>query len=109
MFIRSNYSYFYICDDKNLIVFSEIKTIRKIQTVLEYVIKEKRPLLIVAPVDQQVKAALMMNKIKGRGSLLSKILKMVRIGGLSPKKEIPHNIREEIADDDEDDDGDKNE
>ena len=50
-----------------------------------------------------------MNKIKGRGSLLSKILKMVRIGGLSPKKEIPHNIREEIADDDEDDDGDKNE
>ena len=48
-----------------LIVFSEIKTIRKIQTVLEYVIKEKRPLLIVAPVDQQVKAALMMNKIKG--------------------------------------------
>ena len=50
-----------------------------------------------------------MNKIKGRGSLLSKILKMVRIGGLSPKKEIPHNIREEIADDDQDDDGDKNE
>ena len=34
---------------------------------------------------------------------------MVRIGGLSPKKEIPHNIREEIADDDQDDDGDKNE
>ena len=50
-----------------------------------------------------------MNKIKGRGSLLSKILKMVRIGGLSPKKEIPHNIREEIDDDDQDDDGDKNE
>ena len=49
-----------------------------------------------------------MNKIKGRGSLLSKILKMVRIGGLSPKKEIPHNIREESADDDQDDDGDKN-
>ena len=45
-----------------------------------------------------------MNKIKGRGSLLSKILKMVRIGGLSPKKEIPHNIREESADDDQDDD-----
>jgi len=50
-----------------------------------------------------------MSKIKdGRGSLLSKILKMVKIGGLSPKKEIPHNIREEVAEDDEDDDGGKN-
>ena len=48
-----------------LIVFSEIKTIRKIQAVLEHVIKNKRSLLIVAPVDQQVKAALMMNKVKG--------------------------------------------
>tara|TARA_R100000278_G_scaffold9073_2_gene10996 strand:+ start:1698 stop:3269 length:1572 start_codon:yes stop_codon:yes gene_type:complete len=48
-----------------LIVFSEIKTIRKIQQVLEHVIKNKKSLLIVAPVDQQVKAALMMNKVKG--------------------------------------------
>ena len=48
-----------------------------------------------------------MSKIKdGRGSLLSKILKMVKIGGLSPKKEIPHKIRNE---DDEDDGGNKNE
>ena len=48
-----------------LIVSSEIPNIRKIQTVLEHVIKNKRPLLIVAPVDQQVKAALCMNKVKG--------------------------------------------
>ncbi len=48
-----------------LIVSSEIPNIRKIQTVLEHVIKNKRPLLIVAPVDQQVKAALLMNKVKG--------------------------------------------
>jgi chaperonin GroEL len=44
---------------------SEIPNIRKIQSILEYVIKNNRSLLIVAPVAQQVKAALMMNKIKG--------------------------------------------
>jgi len=57
-----------ICELDNplvLIVSSEIPNIRKIQTVLEHVIKNKRPLLIVAPVDQQVKAALLMNKVKG--------------------------------------------
>ena len=48
-----------------LIVSSEIPNVRKIQTVLEHVIKIKRPLLIIAPVDQQVKAALLMNKVKG--------------------------------------------
>ena len=48
-----------------LIVNSEIPNIRKIQKILEYVIKNKRALLIVAPVDQQVKAALLMNKVKG--------------------------------------------
>jgi len=48
-----------------LIVSSEIPNVRKIQTVLEHVIKSKRSLLIVAPVDQQVKAALLMNKVKG--------------------------------------------
>mgnify|MGYP003145116540 CR=1 FL=1 len=57
-----------VCELDNplvLIVTSEIPNIRKIQTVLEYVIKNKRSLLIVAPVDQQVKAALLMNKVKG--------------------------------------------
>ena len=48
-----------------LIVSSPIPSIRKIQTILEYVIKHKRSLLIVAEVEQQVKAALMMNKVKG--------------------------------------------
>ena len=48
-----------------LIVASEIPNIRKIQKILEFVIKNKKPLLIVAQVDQQVKAALLMNKVKG--------------------------------------------
>jgi chaperonin GroEL len=48
-----------------LIVGSEIPNIRRIQTILEHVIKNKRSLLIVAPVEQQVKAALLMNKVKG--------------------------------------------
>ena len=57
-----------VCELDNplvLIVMSEIPNIRKIQTVLEYVIKNKRSLLIVASVEQQVKAALLMNKVKG--------------------------------------------
>jgi len=48
-----------------LICMSEIPNIRKIQTILEYVIKQNRSLLIVAPVAQQVKSALLMNKVKG--------------------------------------------
>ena len=48
-----------------LIVASPIPSIRKIQTVLEHVIKEKRSLLIVASLDQQPMAALLMNKVKG--------------------------------------------
>jgi chaperonin GroEL len=48
-----------------LIVSSEIPTVRKIQNVLEHVIKKGRALLIVAPVSQQVKSALLMNKVKG--------------------------------------------
>jgi chaperonin GroEL len=48
-----------------LICSSEIPNIRKIQSILEYVIKNNRSLLIIAPVAQQVKSALMMNKVKG--------------------------------------------
>ena len=48
-----------------LIVGSEIPSIRKIQPILEHVIKNKEELLIVAQVDQQLKSALMMNKVKG--------------------------------------------
>ena len=48
-----------------LIVSSPIPNIRKIQNILEFVIKGKVPLLLVADVDQQVKSALLMNKVKG--------------------------------------------
>ena len=74
-----------ICELDNplvLIVSSEIPNIRKIQTVLEHVIKTKRPLLIVAPVDQQVKAALLMNKVKGNIKI-----NIVDSPGFGPTKE----------------------
>ena len=48
-----------------LVVASEIPNVRKIQNVLEFVIKNNRSLLIVAQVSQQVKSALLMNKVKG--------------------------------------------
>mgnify|MGYP005817056177 CR=1 FL=1 len=48
-----------------LIVSSEIPNVRKIQNILEFAIKNNRSLLIVAPVSQQVKSALLMNKVKG--------------------------------------------
>ena len=48
-----------------LICESPILNIRKIQKVLEYVITNKKPLLIIAEVDHQVSTALAMNKVKG--------------------------------------------
>ena len=48
-----------------LIVSSKIPNVRKIQKILEHVIKNNRSLLIVAEVEQQVKSALLMNKVKG--------------------------------------------
>ena len=48
-----------------LIVASEIPNVRKIQKILEFAIKNNKSLLIVAPVSQQVKSALLMNKVKG--------------------------------------------
>ena len=48
-----------------LIVSSPIPNIRRIQNVLEHVIKNKRSLLIVADVDQQAYATLLANKVKG--------------------------------------------
>ena len=74
-----------ICELDNplvLIVSSEIPNIRKIQTVLEHVIKHKRSLLIVAPVEQQVKAALLMNKVKGNIKV-----NIVDLPGFGPTKE----------------------
>jgi len=57
-----------ICELKNplvLIVEDEIKSVRRIQNILEYVIKNKRSLLIIADADPKVHAALAMNKMKG--------------------------------------------
>ena len=48
-----------------LIVASMIPNIRKIQNILEHVIKGRRSLLIVADIEQSVKAALLTNKVKG--------------------------------------------
>ena len=48
-----------------LIVSSPIPNIRRIQNVLEHVIKNKRSLLIVAEVEQQPFATLVANKAKG--------------------------------------------
>ena len=48
-----------------LIVSSKIPNVRKVQNILEHVIKNNRSLLIVAEVEQQVKSALLMNKVKG--------------------------------------------
>jgi chaperonin GroEL len=48
-----------------LIVSSPIPNIRKIQSVLEHVIKSKRSLLIVADMEQQPYATLLSNKVKG--------------------------------------------
>jgi chaperonin GroEL len=48
-----------------LIVESVIPNVRKIQSVLEYIIKNGKSLLIIADVDPQVISALAMNKTKG--------------------------------------------
>ena len=48
-----------------LIVESVIPNVRKIQSVLEHVIKTGKSLLIIADVDPQVVSALSMNKVKG--------------------------------------------
>jgi len=58
----------HVCELENpliLICSSEIPNIRKIQSILEHVIKNNRSLLVIAPVAQTVKSALMMNKVKG--------------------------------------------
>jgi len=74
-----------VCELDNplvLIVSSEIPNIRKIQTVLEHVIKQGKALLIVAPVEQQVKAALLMNKVKGNIKV-----NIVDLPGFGPTKQ----------------------
>ena len=65
-----------------LIVTSEIPNIRKIQTVLEFVITNKRSLLIVAGVAQQPMAALLANKVKGNIKV-----NVVDLPGFGPTKQ----------------------
>ena len=48
-----------------LLLESPIETIRQIQSVLEYVIKNNKPLLIIGDLEQGVLSALAMNKMKG--------------------------------------------
>ena len=65
-----------------LIVSSEIPNVRKIQNVLEFAIKNNRSLLIVAQVSQQVKSALLMNKVKGNIKV-----NIVDLPGFGPTKQ----------------------
>ena len=48
-----------------LLIESPVDTIRQIQSVLEYVIKNNKPLLIIGDLEQGVLSALAMNKTKG--------------------------------------------
>ena len=87
-----------------LIVSSKIPNIRRIQSVLEYVIKKGRSLLLVASVEQQVKSALAMNRVKGNIKI-----NIVDLPGFGPtKKEATEDlailtgatvINEELGDD----------
>jgi chaperonin GroEL len=65
-----------------LIVASEIPNVRKVQNILEFAIKNNRSLLIVAPVSQQVKSALLMNKVKGNIKV-----NIVDLPGFGPTKQ----------------------
>ena len=48
-----------------LLIESPVDTIRQIQSILEYVIKNNKPLLIIGDLEQGVLSALAMNKNKG--------------------------------------------
>jgi len=65
-----------------LIVSSTIPNVRKIQNILEHVIKKQKSLLIVASVDQSVKAALLMNKVKGNINV-----NIIDLPGFGPTKQ----------------------
>ena len=65
-----------------LISSSPIHNIRKIQSVLEHCIKQNRALLIVGSVEQQPKAALLANKVKGNIKV-----NFIDLPGFGPTKE----------------------
>jgi chaperonin GroEL len=48
-----------------LLVETKLPNVRKIQNVLEYVIKNNKPLLVIADAEDQLVSALAMNKVKG--------------------------------------------
>lgn len=48
-----------------LIIESPVNTVRQIQSILEFVIKNNKPLLIIGDLEPQVANALAMNKVKG--------------------------------------------
>jgi chaperonin GroEL len=65
-----------------LIVSSSIPNIRRIQSILEHVVKTKRSLLIVAAMDQQPYATLLANKVKGNIKV-----NIVDLPGFGPTKQ----------------------
>ena len=65
-----------------LISSSIIPNIRRIQNILEHCIKSNRSLLIVAELDQQPKAALLANKVKGNIKV-----NIVDLPGFGPTKQ----------------------
>jgi chaperonin GroEL len=65
-----------------LIVSSPIPNVRKIQSVLEHVIKANRSLLIVAEVEQQPYQTLLANKVKGNIKV-----NIVDLPGFGPTKQ----------------------
>ena len=65
-----------------LIVSSTIPNVRRIQNILEHVVKTKRSLLIVAPMDQQPYATLLANKVKGNIKV-----NIVDLPGFGPTKD----------------------
>jgi len=70
-----------------LLVDSEVSTIRKIQAVLEYAIKNKRAILIIGSVSPQVLSALVMNKVNNN----------IRVNVIDPPGF--SNLRKEMLDD----------
>jgi len=74
-----------VCELENpyiLISSTAIPNVRKIQTVLEFCIKQNRPLLIVGELEQQPKAALLANKVKGNIKV-----NFIDLPGFGPTKE----------------------
>lgn len=65
-----------------LIVSSPIPNIRRIQGILEHIVKTKRSLLIIASVEQQPYATLLANKVKGNIKV-----NIVDLPGFGPTKQ----------------------